>query len=1361
MFYITQSNDTRRLLVHLIDFYKNKNQVFTPFRVIVPSMVLGDWVQKEVAKHAGISTLFVAEFWGKYQWQMMSDIIKLDAKDNPYDALSVPEVAVLSGAIMRWRLFEFLSKKCVDVTKLDKENDPLAFLLLPLVEHDEHDVPFIAEHRLWQVCQELSNVYVRYLTHRPKWLMDWAMNKSLQNTVKKMMADKAKFDEQFIIVRPDDFGQDRIFHDKWLMDWAVGRALKGAVQTTKSLKFCTFTLANLGDDYQTSKQTPPEPMPNWLQEHYLNLEKALHLLWYELFGQTYLYRHELEKRFWQILNGDRGEKLAISARAKLETLYLFTVQQIPQVELDFLRRLAMYGDVHLLHFNPSEMFWADIVDKYWLEHQRIINREKVYLKDYGHGLLSRLGKESRETFAMLVEMANMKDDFVSPSEPSLLNGIKKDILMLQDNNVSKDFTLSLAKENLAQKSRPKATLSFDENLSLSIHACHSLKRQLELSRLYIAQYLNTPKADGSYPALSDVVMLLPDVGQSEDVIRAVFPNGRGMDGLDLPIKITGTPDNKISELINAMMGFYELLGKPTSRFYAQDVYEWLLTPPLYESFGLGFEEMKRGCELLTQAGFKRGFDELHLAKTLDDVDTDYRYTFSYALDRVVLGLLSPNALDKEQAYDTLHPFEWQQGAFVEKVLPLSGVRLSDEPIITALTAIHQGLHHHRDEYVKVDTVERILDSFENDIINRYFDKLSKTVEMRAIFNTKNTMKASLRANANYDNYRKHGGDHKKPTKNPDIYLSRQFVLQSLVETTTAQAVSAEPSSVITVARFGAVRSIPFGLTLMLDMNLSSFPRQDKSVRLDLMRAGLKWRGDRYNEDDDNGAFLDALLCTDKAMIFYNGVSPDGKNTLLPASPVSELINFLTEEAKWENSDQMNGMDMNQISRAMSSLIRRYLITHHSATPFDVDNFYMNDDGDDDDDYGALEPLKHTIKQLKDEQQCHLPPAPLWEKVWQTLQTTTTIDNKVTRLTPQEVAYWQGVFEKTLRLAHAYVQNPTHDNAQMLSHHVQTFGEWHDDKLSNLTHTLKDVLGAFLNPKIGSSKKQEEDDTDEPLLLGNLGKYQVHERFLQALAVGAFDECDDAQMMNHEALQSVYYDSLLPAGVERQQTPFDVKERMMTQVRTFAENLQQSGMNLPINDKLSSYATPLSEQRVAVGVGGAVWYHLTDNLPCGSVWLHVSASKPKPKHLLGFWLRHLLWQLSDDDTPTHTKMSIWQFVGSDGALDKFTQFKGKSTFCLPPIDKAMAVAYLTNFRIFANLAQTKPIVMTVDTAMIGLLRHHEKFNANTSFKSWLDKLDDDWRFVLGNADPIETLLAHLPMTDALFEPLITHLKVIDG
>ena len=119
MFQIIQSNDTDVLVDELINFYKNPHRdqadfgamIFTPFVVIVPSMVLGHWLEKQVALKAGISTMMTAQFWGQYQWKMIKQALELDGAMHPNDALAVPEVAMLSASVMRWRLFGFLSTK--------------------------------------------------------------------------------------------------------------------------------------------------------------------------------------------------------------------------------------------------------------------------------------------------------------------------------------------------------------------------------------------------------------------------------------------------------------------------------------------------------------------------------------------------------------------------------------------------------------------------------------------------------------------------------------------------------------------------------------------------------------------------------------------------------------------------------------------------------------------------------------------------------------------------------------------------------------------------------------------------------------------------------------------------------------------------------------------------------------------------------------------------------------------------------------------------------------------------------------------------------------------------------------------------
>ncbi|TWV80664.1 exodeoxyribonuclease V subunit gamma [Moraxella sp. VT-16-12] len=1326
MFYIIQSNDTDTLVNHLIDFYKDlsidgelSRAIFDPFTVIVPSMVLGDWLTKQVALKLGVSTLFTAQFWGKYQWQMTQTVLEKDAQTHPYDSLVVPEVAVLSASIMRWRIFSFVSAQLQQLTHIiDDTEHPLHLLIKPL--YDEKTG--VAEHRLWQACDELSSVYVRYLTHRPQWLLSWSKGESLADDVKKMMSDKARLEREFGAIRPSEHTDDMMYE-----------------------------------------------LPEWLQEHYLALERLLRFLWHSLFAQTYLYRTALEERFWQVLSGERGDELASQAKQALpKRLYLFTVQQIPQVELDFLKQLSQYLDVILCHFNPSMMFWADIVDKNWLLTQRIIKPNSVYLKDYGHGLLSRLGKESRETFAMLADMTGGADDgdwvinwqeqFVRhyDKNPTLLNALKQDILMLGDGDVDSQNELGWQMlqllqndEMLATKTRPKVGMPIQPDNSLSIHVCHSLKRQLEIARLMIAQYLN----DNPKRTLADVVVLLPDVDSTQELILSVFPNGVGIDGLTLPIKITGTTDKNIDELLYAIMGFYELVGEPSSRFYADDVYEWLQTPALYQSFGLGFDEIKRGCELLAQAGFKRGFDERHLAQTLDKNDDDYRYTFSYALDRIVMGLLAPtDGLPNA----SLYPFVWRDGVFAEAVLPLVGVSLSDEKIINALTAIHAGLHDNRHAYQQTDDVEKLLEQIERDVIHRFFGVFHQSIAMRAIFNAKNAMKASLRANK----------VHHPNQKSQPVMLSLKFVLNSLVNDVKAQALSAEPAEVITFARFGSLRSIPFGLTVMLDMNVSSFPRQDKKGRLDLMRAGINQRGDRYNEDDDNGAFLDALLCTkDRVLIFYHGMSADGKTQLLPASVVSELLQFFKTDALWQDDD-LSGSDdemslmVRDIGQAMPALIERHLITHHEAHAFDRQVFYH--EADDDDPKDVLDALRQRIDSFKQIQKQQLPPPMIWQQVRHVLDGHHDDTQTVSLLSTDELHHIQDILQAVM--SYQITDKTLADFEQMFD--VVTDGDvFYESGIDELVFAITRPARAFLSRKIAFAHLDDDLTLDEPLVLDGLDNYRIKNIILNDIKAGIFDDVSLFDGHLSQKLHAMQYGDILPAGVPRwtvlSEHLNDFGQKMTQFVATMTkiddDQLHHRLTNCVTQDKYSSYFTKTQPTQVSFGVADKQII-INANLPKPdeSLWVDFVPRTARVVQLVRFWLYHLLWQIEGGE-----KVSIWQFdrASDDGGFDK------QSTFMLANISADEAKRYLLGFIVLAKIIKQKPIVMTCRESM----NHAKKDNNKSpSINKWLNypnhgMVDDEnshhetWQFILKNQDPSEQLLNTLAMTDILFKPINHHLK----
>ncbi len=1079
MFKIIQSHRTENLVDELLVEYQSVQQsIFDPFVVIVPSMVLGDWLDKTIASRAGISTLVMTKFWGQYQWTLMQDVLSRHnaylLQNNPNETvLNVPEVAVLSPTVMQWRLFGYLTYYQQAIIEDDKH--PVYPLLSSLIDEPQEGIePDKAQQdaRIWQLASDLARVFNRYLTHREDWLSLWSDNKKLD--VDALIAEKDAL----------------------------------------SLRF---------DKYARGT-------PEWLVDHYVELEVAQRYLWSHLFADVHQYRAELEKTFWKALEDNKaGEREQLP-----KVLRIFTIQQLPQTELDFLQRLSLYMDITLLHYNPSKLFWADIVDKSWLQRQQIINPESVFLRDYGHSLLSRLGKQSRDTFAMLANLSgnelyqdavvdwqdNFEDDlsesFVddfsfthddeqnddfeqdtvsqTQNSPSLLRRLQNDVLMLDERSTQQATAVKVSQaiseqiESSSDDDTDTETSTYDseDNLgtaawyedevlenkrfekerlwsmssqdnSLSIHSCHSLQRQLEVLRIMIGRWLNEPLPAGAKKRhISDIVVLLPDVERHHALISSIFVSGKGQDGLTLPAKVTGVVDASIRQLWEAIIGFYKLLGSDSARFEAAEVLDWLMFPPLYESFGLTHDQMSRGCDLLVEAGFIRGFDEWHLKQTLDGNDFDYRFSFAQALDRLTLGLIMPEA----QMSDCLYPLEaqqWPSTAIAEMSLPLPEVSLNDAPIIEALCRIYSGLLARRDDHKQKLKAEDWLDQIERQVIHRYFGDVDQTRSMRAIYNAMNGFKSSLRANRHYRQYASSDNTDNREVEQrlarvEQLPLKLSFMLDSIEAELESQQVSAEPTGVITFGRFGALRNVPFDLVVMLNMNLSEFPARDRDNRYDLMKATISRRGDRVSEDDDNGAFLDALLCARSACwIFYNGQSLTDTHEHLPANPVSELLQFLQGEVQW----QVNSLDSlpqvvdpttESLKRHLPKLVKQWLVTEHPALPFDkslfeqaveagesepslsdktplsenslsnknqesspqlasTDSNDLNNSNNEPSDFDALEGmLDQAMQKTKLAQQRQFPPAPLWQAVFNTLKSRNSNDHPQLVSLPNQTHY---------------------------------------------------------------------------------------------------------------------------------------------------------------------------------------------------------------------------------------------------------------------------------------------------------------------------------------------------------------------
>ena len=1211
MFTIIQSHRTERLVEQLLLAYQSKNQpIFEEFIVIVPSMVLGEWLDKSIADKAGISTLVTTTFWGQYQWTLMQKVLAahnswLESNFDSHasaqysqDIITVPEVAVLTGAVMQWRLFGYFTYYQAQI--LGDEQHPLYPLLSALLDEDadrsQQDV------RLWSLATDFARVFSRYLTHREDWLTLWSQNKAV--AVEVLIEEKDKLTLEF--------------------DKQAGRT------------------------------------PEWLIDHYVELEAAQRHLWRLLFASVYEHRSAIEARFWQIMAADK-ETTGVDIASLLPTqLHIFTIQQLPQNELNFLQRLSTFFDITLLHYNPSQLFWADIVDKQWLQRQQVINPESVFLRDYGHTLLSRLGKQSRETFAMLASLSGnedkngfqldwqdkfddrVNDDYLDingsdTKQPlSLLAHLQQDVLMLDEsatqqaaaarlsaalnsqlqldledtlnNSLSRNEQNSLwySNDHLQEKRYEQTRqwqLSHYDN-SLSIHSCHNLQRQLEVLRGMIGRWLNKKNEDGGQRHLSDIVVLLPDVERHHDLITSVFVQGKGQDGLTLPAKVTGVVGKSIRQLWEAISGFYNLLGSETARFEAAIVLDWLMLPPLYESLGLTHEQMSRGCDLLEQAGFVRGFDELHLQQTLDAQDYDYRFSFAHALDQIALGLVMPEA----DITACLYPEQWQDNTLMEKTIPISAISLADAPIVEALCRVHAGLNLCRDDYKARYKAEEWLDRIENHVIHSYFGVLDQTRPMRAIFNAMNGFKSSLRANRHYQRY--HTERTVAPSSASDsawteaqveaqlakvntLPLKLSFMLSSIEDELESQQVSAEPTGVITFGRFGALRNVPFGLVVMLNMDLSEFPNRDRDNRYDLMKAGLARRGDRFSEDDDNGAFLDALLCARNACwIFYNGQRLTDNHEHLPANPVSELLQFLQGEVQWQwaplNDVQQkevnsNGdwhtdhnTDMNltaNVQRYLPKLIEQWLVTRHPALPFAPEVFLHANttnpiagtpalppsaaqhthQNEQENNTSLLMLLEHAMQGEKLAQQRSQAPAKVWQHVFELLQAQDEgeITQQPIKVTLPSKAKYAAIAQ---RIETGIGQCDTRYDHQE-SGLVACFDIANVD-MQYLYYQVRHPAKHFLREQQVHIVLPNEDTIyQEPLSLSGLSAYTIKAQLLNEIN----DNQGSAQLLSH-----LLYRPVMPAGVARQATLNYQQLAIKEQYQDFYEQLQDLGIAVGSN-----------------------------------------------------------------------------------------------------------------------------------------------------------------------------------------------------
>lgn len=1135
MLTVTQSQDITRLFVHLVkdmqDLQKNGNLgVFEQYNLIVPAASVKTWIMNELAESQGISAMVYAKFWGSFQWQLLENV--LDGERLYTDEIAqlpkalanyyqkhyrlVPKNPSLSISFMQWRIFGFLKEQFLVIKNLSErkqhehvlydffEND-LAQILIDKPTKGFNQNKNNQHARWWQLAQKIAQVFSGYLTHRLHWLEGWSSTPVQAVPVQELIDKKDNYNRH-----------------------------NGQSQT-----------------------------PEWLVARYKKVNAWQQYIWTHLFVDDFNYRHNLLAWFWQKL--DEPKYLARLPKQ----ITFFTLPPVPREDLNFIRRLATHTNIHFLHYNPSMEYWGDIADPFWLGQQQLLNHEAAKAWDSGHFLLARMGKQARDTFKLIGDIAGgiytekeqikWHDDFVETQPENLLQQIQQDILWLDESG---------AKHN--QKQWREA------DNSIRINACHSFTRQLEVLREDLVVWLNekdviTDEHGVSHQVSrqpSDIIVMLPDLATNEATIRSVFPNHKGIDDFLLPAKLTGLVESETQTLWQALASRYGFLS---SRFSTDTVFSWLMLPPVFTSVNLSHEQMQRGCELLELAGFKRGFDAEHLAKWLNGGDGDDRFTLRYALDRLVMGLLMPEGGIFHANNETNNNHD------AVAILPLDTVTLEDAVIIQGLVQIYDDLAicHQRlnQQHTVVQWLEMVIQPDLETLFGDYRGQLSWQEINSAFMNlTQATLnQSSYQTNihgTNYQNNDDKNHNDNQTNDSQDLNLcSIDFVIGILSEMLATDMRGSEPTGAVTFCRMGTVRPIPYKLVVLLNMNIGEYPVREQPNHFNLMQAGMAEVGDRQREEDETGAFLDALMMAKQACWFYyNGFSTSDIHTHLPANPLQELMMFLDNIHNISADEKPQNTELAEQDKTLTANIPQFIA--HPALPFNEDSFSIN-----------FSRGKARRRQG------------FWYDIYQRIYQKNNIS--ISENTVQSVGFidWS-------------------QNIDFPSYH-KLFAEA-DTTFVNGNRFLNDLAKPnmhFLSTQqIQLLNEEEAVDTLEPLTLDKLTEYNLRKILLDSF-IQSHHVDDNAQ---DDAFNAQLYDNNLPAGV--------VKSAYFEKSQRFVQSQIQV---------LHTYAdqgyTHTQDTLVIIEK-----HHITTVLPKDlevSMWANISPTNSSDGHVLKQYIAHLLWQVA--------------------------------------------------------------------------------------------------------------------------------------
>jgi exodeoxyribonuclease V gamma subunit len=595
-------------------------------------------------------------------------------------------------------------------------------------------------------------------------------------------------------------------------------------------------LAYLYDQYQFMR---PDWLATWERGEKVALQNPS-----EITDRTQLWQAELWRELIARQGGDgitnHGEhwkdaitELETRRRGDLEDklparISVIGINTLSPMYLAYLQALSRHIQVHFYLLNPCEVFWAEsnTAVKHQLRQQSL---QAGQINDVDEApinpLLGMLGQQGRDFQVLLLEQEANEieitsfDAVKSTGDISLLEQLQNDILF----NEAGDSSFHLQ----------------DDDHSLSIHACHSRLREVEvLKDQLLASFDKYPDLD-----LRNVVVMAPDIQTYLPYIDATFD--------DIPYAVADRSLRQSNLLLDIILRFFDL---SQSRMLWNEVLAVLEEPAVREQFGLFDPDILMVRHWVEETRIRWGESAEHRKDI--GVGEFSENSWQAGLERLLMGYAVPS-----------------DAAFCDDILPYSDIEGSQAQALGGFYSYFKLLKTARNELSKERTlkewVEKLI-SFAEQLILQDSETEQQWGQLREMFEQLTDI----------------AEDH---TETLTLQVLIDYLESTANESKTATGFM---RGQLTFCSMLPMRAIPFSVIGLLGMNEGEFPNIDGRAAFDLMDSEFR-RGDRSRRADERYQFLETLVSSRKQiLISYIGQSIKTNDEIPPSVVVSELLDVL-------------------------------------------------------------------------------------------------------------------------------------------------------------------------------------------------------------------------------------------------------------------------------------------------------------------------------------------------------------------------------------------------------------------------------------------------------------------------------------